>query len=214
MAPPARPRPTIYRASLNARYLRGLGDVLQNLQSRRELLLDARAADRFYARVPEPRAGLRSGHVPGSRNLPYTELLSAEQTLLAPPQLRERFQARGVDQHTAVVTSCGSGLTAAVLSLGLQVAGLPMGGVVRRILERVGCPCRYTDRSVNARLALQSDAWRACARWLRVARNSNDDGCMDAQLPAPSDSARPAAAPARSTACESSRCSNSARYCC
>jgi len=123
------PAATTYRASLNARYLRGLGDVLENLQSRRELLLDARAADRFHARVAEPRAGLRSGHVPGSRNLPYTELLSAEQTLLSPLQLRTRFQARGVDEHTAVVTSCGSGLTAAVLSLGLQVAGLPMGAL-------------------------------------------------------------------------------------
>src|SRR6202034_395002 len=123
------PAATVYRASLNARYLRGLGDVLENLHSRRELVLDARAADRFHARVPEPRAGLRSGHVPGSRNLPYSELLSAEQTLLSPPQLRARFQARGVDEHTAVVTSCGSGLTAAVLSLGLQVAGLPMGAL-------------------------------------------------------------------------------------
>ena len=125
----ATPAPTTYRARLNARYLRGLGDVLQNLQSRRELLLDARAADRFHARVAEPRAGLRSGHVPGSRNLPYTELLTAEQTLLPAAQLRECFQARGVDQHTAVVTSCGSGLTAAVLSLGLQVAGLPVGAL-------------------------------------------------------------------------------------
>jgi thiosulfate/3-mercaptopyruvate sulfurtransferase len=123
------PPPTTYRASLNARYLRGLGDVLQNLQSRRELLLDARSADRFHARVPEPRAGMRGGHVPGSRNLPYAELLSAEQTLLPAAQLRARFQARGVDEHTAVVTSCGSGLTAAVLSLGLQVAGLPMGAL-------------------------------------------------------------------------------------
>jgi thiosulfate/3-mercaptopyruvate sulfurtransferase len=123
------PAPTTYRASLNARYLRGLGDVLQNLQSRRELLLDARSADRFHARVAEPRAGMRGGHVPGSRNLPYAELLSAEQTLLPAAQLRARFQARGVDEHTAVVTSCGSGLTAAVLSLGLQVAGLPMGAL-------------------------------------------------------------------------------------
>jgi thiosulfate/3-mercaptopyruvate sulfurtransferase len=123
------PAATTYRASLNARYLRGLGDVLENLQSRRELLLDARTAERFHARVAEPRAGLRSGHVPGSRNLPYSELLSAEQTMLAPLQLRARFQARGVDEHTAVVTSCGSGLTAAVLSLGLHVAGLPMGAL-------------------------------------------------------------------------------------
>jgi thiosulfate/3-mercaptopyruvate sulfurtransferase len=120
---------TVFRANLNARYLRGLGDVLENLQSRRELLLDARAADRFHARVPEPRAGLRAGHVPGSRNLPYTELLSAEQTLLPAAQLRARFESRGVGEHSSVVTSCGSGLTAAVLNLGLEVSGLPMGAL-------------------------------------------------------------------------------------
>jgi thiosulfate/3-mercaptopyruvate sulfurtransferase len=123
------PVASAYRARLNARYLRGLGDVLENLQSRRELLLDARAADRFHARVPEPRAGLRAGHVPGSRNLPYTELLSAEQTLLPAGQLRARFEERGVGEHSAVITSCGSGLTAAVLTLGLEVAGLPMGAL-------------------------------------------------------------------------------------
>jgi thiosulfate/3-mercaptopyruvate sulfurtransferase len=123
------PAPAVYRASLNARYLRGLGDVLDNLHSRRELVLDARAADRFHARVPEPRAGVRGGHVPGSRSLPYTELLSAEQTLLPAAQLRARFEARGVGEHSAVVTSCGSGLTAAVLNLGLEVAGLPMGAL-------------------------------------------------------------------------------------
>jgi thiosulfate/3-mercaptopyruvate sulfurtransferase len=103
--------------------------VLENLQSRRELMLDARAAERFHARVPEPRAGMRGGHVPGSRSLPYTELLSAEQTLLPAAQLRALFEARGVGEHSAVVTSCGSGLTAAVLNLGLEVAGLPMGAL-------------------------------------------------------------------------------------
>jgi thiosulfate/3-mercaptopyruvate sulfurtransferase len=123
------PAAAVFRASLNARYLRGLGDVLENLQSQRELLLDARSADRFHARVPEPRAGLRGGHVPGSRSLPFTELLSAEQTLLPAAELRARFEARGVGAHSAVVTSCGSGLTAAVLNLGLEVAGLPMGAL-------------------------------------------------------------------------------------
>jgi thiosulfate/3-mercaptopyruvate sulfurtransferase len=125
----ATPKAAAFHASLNARYLRGLGDVLQNLQSGHELLLDARSADRFHARVPEPRAGVRGGHVPGSRNLPFTELLSDEQTLLPAAQLRARFEARGVDEHTAVVTSCGSGLTAAVLTLGLEVAGLPIGAL-------------------------------------------------------------------------------------
>jgi thiosulfate/3-mercaptopyruvate sulfurtransferase len=72
---------------------------------------------------------MRGGHVPGSRSLPFTELLSAEQTLLPPEQLRALFRARGVDEHSAVVTSCGSGLTAAVLNLALEVAGLPMGAL-------------------------------------------------------------------------------------
>jgi thiosulfate/3-mercaptopyruvate sulfurtransferase len=72
---------------------------------------------------------LRAGHVPGSRSLPYTELLSAEQTLLPAAQLRARFEARGVGEHSPVVTSCGSGLTAAVLNLALEVAGLPMGAL-------------------------------------------------------------------------------------
>ena len=119
----------VYRASLNARYLRGLGDVLENLHSGREILLDARSLDRFHARVPEPRPGVRGGHVPGSRSLPFTELLSSEQTLLPPARLRALFKERGVDEHSAVVTSCGSGLTAAVLNLGLEVAGLPMGAL-------------------------------------------------------------------------------------
>lgn len=122
-------RPTQYSARYNARYLRGLGDVLANLDTRTELLLDARSADRFHARVPEPRPGLRGGHIPGSCNLPYTELLNDDQTLRSAAQLRARFAAAGVGPQSAVVTSCGSGLTAAVLSLGLVVAGLPRGAL-------------------------------------------------------------------------------------
>jgi thiosulfate/3-mercaptopyruvate sulfurtransferase len=125
----SKPPVAVYRASLNARHLRGLGDVVANLQSRHEILLDARSADRFHARVPEPRAGLRAGHVPGSRSLPFTDLLAADQTLLPQAQLRALFEARGVGDSSTVVTSCGSGLTAAVLNLGLEVAGLPMGAL-------------------------------------------------------------------------------------
>jgi thiosulfate/3-mercaptopyruvate sulfurtransferase len=123
------PTPQNYRAAFKARLLRGLGDVLANLTSQREIVLDARAADRFHARVPEPRPGLRGGHVPGSHSLPFSELLSAQQTLLSPAELRTRFAAHGVDGASAVITSCGSGLTAAVLSLGLEVAGLPVGAL-------------------------------------------------------------------------------------
>ena len=118
-----------FRAALNARYLRGLGDMRANVSQPRELVLDARSADRFFARVPEPRAGMRGGHIPGSRNVPYGELLANGGTMLAPELLRRRFEAAGVGAGSAVVTSCGSGLTAAVLTLGLEVAGLPSGAL-------------------------------------------------------------------------------------
>jgi thiosulfate/3-mercaptopyruvate sulfurtransferase len=123
------PTPGSFRAALNARFMRGLGDVRANLSQPRELVLDARSADRFFARVPEPRAGMRGGHIPGSRNLPYAELLVKGETMLAPELLRQRFAAAGIDAGSAVVTSCGSGLTAAVLTLGLEVAGLPSGAL-------------------------------------------------------------------------------------
>jgi thiosulfate/3-mercaptopyruvate sulfurtransferase len=121
--------PRSFHARFNARYLRGLGDLLANLESRTELVLDARSADRFHARVPEPRAGLRGGHIPGSRNLPFTDLLVDGQIMREPAALRARFAAEGAALGTAVVTTCGSGLTAAVLSLGLAVAGLPHGAL-------------------------------------------------------------------------------------
>lgn len=125
-SPPAPPR---YQASLHARRLRGLGDMLDNVRTQRELVLDARSADRFHARVPEVRAGLRSGHIPGACSIPYSELLSPDQTLLPPDALRARFARAGVTADSAVVTSCGSGITAAVLTLGLAVAGLPEGAL-------------------------------------------------------------------------------------
>ena len=123
------PVPAVFRTALRAGLLRGLGDLLDNLRSPRELVLDARSADRFHARVSEPRAGLRSGHIPGARSLPYGELLTPGQTLRPREELRARFARAGVDEHTAVVTSCGSGLTAAILNLGLAVAGLPEGAL-------------------------------------------------------------------------------------
>jgi thiosulfate/3-mercaptopyruvate sulfurtransferase len=92
-------------------------------------VLDARSADRFHARAGEPRPGLRSGHMPGARNLPFGELLDAQQRMLPPAALRARFRQAGVDEHSAVITTCGSGLTAAVLNLGLAVAGFPEGAL-------------------------------------------------------------------------------------
>jgi thiosulfate/3-mercaptopyruvate sulfurtransferase len=124
-APPGGTFQSAFRAGL----LRGLGDVRDNIGTGRELLLDARSADRFHARVAEPRPGLRSGHMPGARNLPFGELLTTQQTMLPRAALQARFRQAGVLEHEAVVTSCGSGLTAAVLNLGLAVAGYAPGAL-------------------------------------------------------------------------------------
>jgi thiosulfate/3-mercaptopyruvate sulfurtransferase len=126
---PAPPSPAAFRADFRATRLRGIGDVLRIAASRDELLLDARAGGRFTGTSPEPRVGMRSGHVPGAANLPYTELLGADGTFRPPAVLRERFATAGVDGSRPVVTSCGSGVTACILTLGLRLAGLPEGAV-------------------------------------------------------------------------------------
>jgi thiosulfate/3-mercaptopyruvate sulfurtransferase len=94
-----------------------------------ELVLDARAAARFAGTAPEPRAGIRGGHMPGSANLPYTDLLNADATFKTPDELRARFVQAGVDGARPVVTSCGTGVTACILTLGMVLAGMPQGAV-------------------------------------------------------------------------------------
>lgn len=104
--------------------LRDREQIERNLESGREQVLDARSAGRFVGTDPEPRDGLRSGHVPGSLNLPFGDLLDrSTQTLLSPAEMRDRFEAAGVDMKKPVITTCGSGITAAVLALGLFRAG-------------------------------------------------------------------------------------------
>ena len=90
-----------------------------------EQVLDARAADRFEGRAPEPRAGLRSGHMPGALNVPFPTVLNPDGTMKQGRDLEAAFRAAGVDLDRPVVTTCGSGVTAAILSLGLAVLGKP-----------------------------------------------------------------------------------------
>jgi thiosulfate/3-mercaptopyruvate sulfurtransferase len=123
------PAPAIFRPDFRAARLRGIGDMLRDVGSGETLILDARAAGRFAGTVAEPRAGMRGGHMPGAANLPYTDLLNPDQTLRAPAELRARFAAAGVDGARPVVTSCGTGVTAAILTLGLRLAGLPQGAL-------------------------------------------------------------------------------------
>lgn len=88
-------------------------------------IVDARAADRFAGDAPEPREGLRAGHIPGAKNLPYGNLFKPDGTMKQGQELREAFEDAGVDLTRPVITSCGSGVTAAILSLGLEILGHP-----------------------------------------------------------------------------------------
>ncbi|EPX87081.1 3-mercaptopyruvate sulfurtransferase [Salipiger mucosus] len=86
-------------------------------------IIDARAAERFRGEVPEPREGLRAGHIPGSRNVPFGVLLNGDGTMKDPEALRATFEAAGVDLEKPAITSCGSGVTAAILNLALTRMG-------------------------------------------------------------------------------------------
>ncbi len=86
-------------------------------------IIDARSAPRFAGEVAEPRAGLRSGHIPGSRNVPFALLLTPQGTMKPAAELIALFQAAGVDLTKPAITTCGSGITAAVLSLALERIG-------------------------------------------------------------------------------------------
>ncbi|MGB3243310.1 MAG: 3-mercaptopyruvate sulfurtransferase [Sulfitobacter sp.] len=86
-------------------------------------IVDARSAARFRGDAPEPREGLRAGHIPGSRNVPYGDLLNPDQTMKPNEETRAVFEAAGVDLGKPVITSCGSGVTAAVLALALERLG-------------------------------------------------------------------------------------------
>lgn len=86
-------------------------------------IVDARAAARFRGEAPEPREGLRSGHIPKARNVPFGTLLNADQTLKTAIETKAVFEAAGVDLAKPIITSCGSGVTAAVLALALERMG-------------------------------------------------------------------------------------------
>ena len=97
-------------------------------------IVDARAAGRFRGELPEPREGLRAGHIPGARNVPYATLLNADSTFKSPAETRQIFEAAGVDLDKPIITSCGSGVTAAILALALERIGKTGINVITRLL--------------------------------------------------------------------------------
>lgn len=120
--PAASPRPSAFRPHPGADVVVDLEQVHQALAGPTQVL-DARAAARFRGEVAEPRPGLRSGHMPGALNLPFGELLNADGTMKRGAALEQAFRDAGVDLDRPVITTCGSGVTAAILTLGLAVLG-------------------------------------------------------------------------------------------
>ncbi|HEV8456038.1 MAG TPA: 3-mercaptopyruvate sulfurtransferase [Gemmatimonadales bacterium] len=115
--------PGQFSATLDPAAIRDLAAVRANLESRAEQLVDLRSRGRFLGKEPEPRPGLRSGHVPGSRNLPFTELVGPDGTMLPPDELRRRVEAAGIDLARPIVATCGSGTSACALVLALNLLG-------------------------------------------------------------------------------------------
>jgi thiosulfate/3-mercaptopyruvate sulfurtransferase len=112
----ARPRPD---------WVLSRAQVRENLTRQQFQLVDARIAPRYLGTQPEPRPGLRSGHVPGSLNLPYPDLVAADGTLRPPPELAQRLAAAGVSPERPVAAYCGSGVTACAVLLALETLGRP-----------------------------------------------------------------------------------------
>ncbi len=111
-----------FDAVMNTGAVAMMSDVQMALNDTIVQVVDARSAGRFAGREPEPRPGLRSGHMPNAFNLPYTEIVENGR-LASADKIAAAFKKAGVDTDKPVITSCGSGVTAAILTLGLDALG-------------------------------------------------------------------------------------------
>ncbi|XIA64685.1 3-mercaptopyruvate sulfurtransferase [Bradyrhizobium sp. TZ2] len=119
------PKPGQFSAKLDPSYIRNQRQILANIETRAEQLVDARPRGRFEGTAPEPRPESRSGHIPGSRNVPYAELFDAMTGAMKPlDELRKAFTSAGVELTKPIVTTCGSGVSALVLTLALYRLGV------------------------------------------------------------------------------------------
>ena len=109
--------------------LRDADQIKENLKTKREQIVDARSPGRFSGSEPEPRPGVRSGHIPGSKNLHYQKLLNPDGTLRKPEALAAAFREAGIDVTKPVTASCGSGVTAAIILLALEAIDAPEGAL-------------------------------------------------------------------------------------
>jgi thiosulfate/3-mercaptopyruvate sulfurtransferase len=135
------PKPGKFHAKFDPGYLRSQQDLVGNLETHAEQVIDARPRGRFEGTTPEPRAGLRPGHIPGSRNVPYAELFDAGTGAMKPlDELRKAFTGAGVDIAKPIVTSCGSGVSALVLMLALYRLGVRGSGLYDGSWSEWGLP--------------------------------------------------------------------------
>ncbi|ENA3445864.1 3-mercaptopyruvate sulfurtransferase [Yersinia enterocolitica] len=121
---PTFPTPQTFNATFNDAAVKNAHEVLAALGNNEIQILDARPAGRFKALEPEPRPGLRLGRIPGSINVPWGSMVE-NGNLKSPQELEAIFAAQGVDLTKPIITSCGSGVTAAVVALGLAAVNAP-----------------------------------------------------------------------------------------
>jgi thiosulfate/3-mercaptopyruvate sulfurtransferase len=117
-----------FNAAMDTGAVAMLSDVQMALNDESVQVVDARSAGRFAGRDPEPRPGLRAGHMPGAFNVPYTEIVENGR-LASPERIAQAFKKAGVDTDKPIITSCGSGVTAAILTLGLDALGKKPGRI-------------------------------------------------------------------------------------
>ena len=124
----AHPKPRPFTSRPADGFVASLEQVRAALESGSAQVVDARPADRFHGAVPEPRPGVRSGRIPGSLNLPFVDII--EHGSLKPPDaLKAAFAEHGIELHKPIITTCGSGVTAAILALAVEEAGGKVGGL-------------------------------------------------------------------------------------
>ena len=122
-------QPTSFAAQFDQTAVKSADQIAEALRAQSVQVLDARSGPRFRGEAPEPRPGLASGHIPGSLNLPFQDVLGADGRLRDEEELRAAFEKAGVDLGRPVVTTCGSGVTAAILALALESVGARVAGL-------------------------------------------------------------------------------------
>jgi thiosulfate/3-mercaptopyruvate sulfurtransferase len=136
-----RPAPARFTPRFRPELVRDKAALMNNLRSPRELVVDARAQGRFEGTAPEPRPGLRGGHIPSSRNLPYDQLADPKTKMpLSAEELERRLTAAGLRRDRKIVTSCGSGVTACGVAFALYLAGWPDAAIYDGSWTEWGAP--------------------------------------------------------------------------